>query len=181
MRRCSGRTPTSTSLRSSKPAGSTFIGGVPMNWATNDGRRPGVDLLRRADLLQLAAAHHRDPRAHRHRLDLVVGDVDERRVEPPVQVDQLGSGLAAQLGVEVRQRLVHAEDRRLAHDRPGQRDPLTLAAAELAGLAVEVLARGRAPRAADLGLARARSAFDAPRTFSGNSMFACTVLCGYSA
>ena len=99
----------------------------------------GVDLLRRADLLELATAHHRDTRSHGHRLDLIVGDVEDRRVEPAVQVDELGAGLAAQLGVEVRQRLVHAEHRRLAHDRPGQRNTLALAAAELAGLAIEVL------------------------------------------
>ena len=54
-----------------------------------------------------------------------------------MQVDQFGAGLAAQLGVEVGQRLVHAEHRRVAHDRPGQGDALALAAAELAGLAVE--------------------------------------------
>ena len=110
-----------------------------MNWATNTVSGLVVDLLRRADLLQLAAVHHRDAGAHRHRLDLVVGDVDDRCVEPAMQVDELGAGLAAQLGVEVRQRLVHAEHRRVAHDGPGQGDTLALAAAELAGLAVEVL------------------------------------------
>ena len=32
---CSGRTPTSRSPGSTRPAGRMFIGGVPMNWATN--------------------------------------------------------------------------------------------------------------------------------------------------
>src|SRR5207244_2418312 len=41
-------------------------------------RGPLVDLLGRADLLEPALVHHRDPVAHRHRLDLVVGDVDGR-------------------------------------------------------------------------------------------------------
>ncbi len=39
--------------------------------------------------------------------------------------------VSAELGVEVRERLVHEEHRRLAHDRPGQRDALALAAGEL--------------------------------------------------
>ena len=41
------------------------------------------------------------------------------------------------LASRLRQRLVHAEHRRVAHDRPGEGDALALAAAELAGLAVE--------------------------------------------
>ena len=78
-----------------------FIGGVPMNCGDEHRRRAGVHLLRRADLLEAAAVHHRDVRAHRHRLDLVVGDVDERRRQPAVQRDELGARLAAQLRVEV--------------------------------------------------------------------------------
>ena len=39
-----------------------------------------VELGRRADLLEHAVAHHGDPVAHRHRLDLVVRDVDRRRL-----------------------------------------------------------------------------------------------------
>ena len=40
----------------------------------------------------------------------------------------LGAGRDTQLGIEVRQRLVHQEDIRLAHDSARQRHPLTLAA-----------------------------------------------------
>ena len=42
-----------------------------------------VQLLRRRDLLQLALAHHRDALPERHRLDLVVGDVDRRDRRAP--------------------------------------------------------------------------------------------------
>ena len=38
-------------------------------------------------------------------------------------------------GIEVRERLVHQEDERLAHDGPGQGDTLALAARELGRLA----------------------------------------------
>ena len=60
-----------------------------------------------------------------------------------MQVDELGAGLAAQLGIEVRQGLVHAEHRRLADDRASQSDTLTLTAAELTGLAVEIVAEAQ--------------------------------------
>ena len=92
----------------------------------------------RADLLEQALAHDRDAAAHRHRLDLVVGDVDGRRLEALVEPGELGAGLDAQLGVEVRERLVHEEHGRLADDRPAERDALALAARQFLRLAVEV-------------------------------------------
>ncbi len=46
-------------------------------------------------------------------------------------------GLGSQLGVEVRQRLVHQEDLGPADDRSGQRHPLTLAARQRSRLAIE--------------------------------------------
>ena len=98
-----------------------------------------VEGLRGADLLEDALVHDRDPRAHRHRLDLVVGDVDDGRLEPLVEAGDLGAGLDAQLGVEVGERLVHQEDRGLADDGATERDALALAAGELLRLAVEEL------------------------------------------
>ena len=59
-----------------------FIGGVPMKLATKRFGGPLVDLERRADLLELAVLHHGDAVAHRHRLDLVVGDVDGGGLQP---------------------------------------------------------------------------------------------------
>ena len=115
-----------------------FIAGLPMKPATNRLIGVVVELLRRADLLEQALAHDRDPAAHRHRLDLVVGDVDDRRAEALVEAGDLGAGLDAQLGVEVGERLVHEEDGRLADDGPAERDALALAAGELLRLAVEV-------------------------------------------
>ena len=101
--------------------------------------RIGEQLLRRRALLQDATIEHRDPVAHRHRLHLVVGDVDRRHAEASLEGGDLGAGLHAQLGVEVRQRLVHQEHLRLAHDRPTHRHPLALPARQLGRLAIEVL------------------------------------------
>ena len=47
--------------------------------------RARVERLRRVDLLHPAVAHHGDALAERHRLDLVVRDVDGRRAEARVQ------------------------------------------------------------------------------------------------
>ena len=50
----------------------------------------------------------------------------------------LDTHLHAQLGIEIGQRLVEEEDRRLAHDGPAHGDALALAAGKLARLAVEI-------------------------------------------
>ena len=98
-----------------------------------------VEDLGRCHLLEPAVSHDRHPVAHRHGLDLVVRDVDRGGAELALQRRDLGAGLRPQLGVEVRQRLVHQEHRRVADDGPAHGDPLALAARELAGLAVEPL------------------------------------------
>ena len=63
-----------------------------------------------------------------------------------MQAAQLSAHRDAQLGVEVAQRLVHQERLRLAHDRAAHRDPLPLAAGQLAGLAVEHLLQAQDAR-----------------------------------
>jgi hypothetical protein len=73
----------------------------------------------------------------RHRLDLVVRDVQARRAERPVQLLDLEAHLHAQLRVEVGQRLVEQEHLGLAHDRPPHRDALALPSRELTRLALQ--------------------------------------------
>ena len=111
--------------------------------------RAVVELERRADLLDIAVAHDDDAVGHRHRLDLVVRDVDRRGAEALVQRADLGAHRHAELGVEVRERLVEEEDRRVAHDGAAHRDALALAAGELARqplqIALEVKDAGGAP------------------------------------
>ena len=80
-----------------------------MKSATNMRGRPVVDLLRRAELLDDAVVHDRDLVGHRHRLELVVGDVDRGRVDAVVQLAQLVAHQVAELGVERAERLVHQE------------------------------------------------------------------------
>jgi hypothetical protein len=75
----------------------------------------------------------------RHRLGLVVRDIDGRDAQPRLQLGDVGAHLHAQFGVEVRERLVHQEDARLTHDRAPHRHPLALPARELAGLTLEIL------------------------------------------
>ena len=96
-----------------------------------------VEVLRRIHLLDAPVAHHRHALAERHRLDLVVRHVDGRHSEPLVQPRELGAHAHAELGVEVRERLVHQERRRLAHDRPAHRHPLPLPSGERGGPPVE--------------------------------------------
>ena len=94
-------------------------------------RRRVVDLLRRRQLLDPAAVHHRDAVGHRERLLLVVGHVDERdpdRLLDPLQLDLEG---LAHLQVERSERLVEQEHLRAHHERAGERDALLLAAREL--------------------------------------------------
>ncbi len=90
--------------------------------------------------------HHRDTVAHRHRLDLVVGDVDRGHSELALQRGDLGSGLHAELRIEVRQGLVHQEHLRLAHDCTAHCHALSLPAGEVGGLAVEQVLEVEDPR-----------------------------------
>src|SRR6266540_1418699 len=82
MSRCSGRIP-ATSLRPDvDPAEARRrSGNGTLKAADESGDEPVdrvvVQLLRRADLLKETVAHDRDPGAHGHGLDLVVGDVHD--------------------------------------------------------------------------------------------------------
>ena len=136
-----------------------------------------VELHRRAHLLQHAGAHHRHPVAEGHRLGLVVGHVDGGGAEALLDPRDLGAHLHAQLRVEVRQRLVHQERRRVAHDRAAHRHALALAAGEVGGLAVEVLGRGRASSRPPRPSCRSptESTF---ASLSAKPMFSRTVMCG---
>ena len=59
-----------------------FMVGEPMKPATKLDDRPVVELVGRADLLDPPALHDDDPVGQRHRLDLVVRDVDDRGRDP---------------------------------------------------------------------------------------------------
>ena len=155
----------SASSSPSIAASTRFIAGEPMNAATKRFARLVVERLRLVDLDDLPVAHDRDALAERHRLGLVVRDVDRRDAELRVELRQRGAHADPQLRVEVRERLVHQERLRLAHDRAAHRDALALAAGELRRLAVEH-ARSRPSSSATSSTRRAISAFGPCRTLS---------------
>ena len=101
-------------------------------------RRALVEFQRRAVLLDTARIEHDDLVGHRHRLDLVMRDVDRGGPELLLQLGDFKPHLDAERGVEIRQRLVEQERLRLAHDRAPDRDALALPAGELARLPVKI-------------------------------------------
>ncbi len=98
-----------------------------------------VKVAGRIDLLEAALANDGDAIAHRHRLDLIVGDVDGRGPEALLEHADLGPHLHPQFGIEVGEGLVHQEGGGLADDGPPHRHALALATGEGLGLALEVL------------------------------------------
>ena len=77
--------------------------------------------------------HDDDAIGKRQRFVLIVRHVDGRAVELAVDAADLGTRLDAQLGVEIGQRLVHQDQRRLDDNRPRDRDALLLATGKLTG------------------------------------------------
>ena len=136
-----------------------------------------VDLGGRADLLQLAILQDGDLGRKRHRLDLIVRDIDDRRSGLLVQPLDLDAHVDAQLGVEIGQRLVEQE-----HAAAGARvrGPWRRAGA------------GRPKAGSDAGSRRcsicsvlataatafSRSGFGTPRISMPNAMFSPTVMFG---
>ena len=108
-----------------------------------------------------------------------MGDEDRREAEPLLQVAQFAPHLHAQLGVEVRQRLVEKQDLRLDRDGARERDALLLAAGELRRAAVRKIGEAdqferRRDPALDLGARQLRSS-------RPKATLRATVMCGHSA
>ena len=66
-----------------------------------------------------------------------MGDIDEGCLKSLVQLGDFGTHLRAQLGIEIGQRLVKQEYRRISHHRAAERDTLTLTARKRLRLAVQ--------------------------------------------
>ena len=96
---------------------------------------------RRADLLDQPRPQHHDAVGQRHRLDLVMRDIDHGNAERAVELGDLDAHLCAQFGIEIGKRLVEQKQLRMAHDGPADRDALALAAGKLARLALKQQAR----------------------------------------
>src|SRR5205807_10117947 len=91
-------------------------------------RRILVEVFRSPNLLENAEPHDRDPIPHGHRLDLVVRDVDRRRLERLLELQDLRTSLHTELRVEIREGFIHEEGGRLPDNGAAKRDTLTLAA-----------------------------------------------------
>src|SRR5882724_7471738 len=99
--------------------------------------RLAVDFMGSANLDDLALIEDADLVAHRHGLDLIVGDEQERAAELQLQFLQFRPECFAQLRIEIGKRLVHQEGPGIADDRPADRYALHLAARKPVGLALE--------------------------------------------
>ena len=99
----------------------------------------GENLRRRIVLLQQAAVHHSHPVRHGHGLELVVCHIDDRRLQVLVEPLDFRPHLHAQLCVEIGERLVHQEYRRISNQGAPQGHALLLPARKLAWLALEQL------------------------------------------
>ena len=88
-------------------------------------------------LLQDSGIENGDAVTHGHRLGLVVGDIYGGGTKAALQVRDLRAGGNAQLGIQVGQRLVHAEYGRFADDGAAHGHALALAAGEVCRLAVQ--------------------------------------------
>jgi hypothetical protein len=94
-----------------------------------------VHAVRMVDLRGAAAFHHHHAVADRHGLALVVRDHHRGGADLALDLAQLELHLLAQLGVQVGERLVEQQHRRLDHQRAGERHALPLAAREFARVA----------------------------------------------
>ena len=70
-----------------------------------------------------------------------MGDVDDGDPQLLVQRPDLAPDLDPELGVEVRERFVHQNQRAFGNEHPGQSNPLLLPPGKLRGLAVKELAQ----------------------------------------
>ena len=87
----------------------------------------------------MAFAHHHDPVAEGHRLDLIVGDVDHCDFQILMQPRDLATHRHAHLRVEVGEGLVEQESLGLPDDRAPQCHALSLTAGKIARLAIEIV------------------------------------------
>ena len=142
-----------------------------------------IDVLRRADLRDVPVVDHRDPVGERERFRLVMRDIDRGDADLALQPLELAAHLVAQLGIEIRERLVEQQQPRLVHDRARERDPLLLAAGQprcralLEAIEIDDRERALARRPRS----RPWSSAAASTTVNGNATFSATVMCGQIA
>ena len=103
----------------------------PTNSATKFDVGDGVDLGRRAELLEPAGPHDPDAVGDRQRFFLVVGHEERRDPDLELNPADLVAQLGAHLGVERGEWLVEQQQAGLDAQRPGEGHPLLLTTREL--------------------------------------------------
>ena len=101
-------------------------------------RGRGVQIPRRADLLDATLIHHHHAVGHAHRLFLIVRDQQRRHPKRELQAPQFGAQFHANFGVERRQRLVQQQHSRVRRERSSQCHTLALTAAERRDVALVI-------------------------------------------
>src|SRR6185312_11677721 len=91
-----------------------------------------IDFRWRPNLSHPAMVDDRDAITHAHRLDLIVRHIDRGDPDPLLELLDVLARRGAQFGVQIGKRLVEQEHSGFAHEGPGERDALALAAGELA-------------------------------------------------
>ncbi len=95
-----------------------------------------IEILRGANLHDVALVHHQHGVRDRKGLALIVGDVQRRNVELLLQLADLVAHAATQVGIKITQRLIEQQYFRFEDQRPGQRHALLLAAGDLIHIAI---------------------------------------------
>ena len=142
------------------------------------GGAPG-DLGRRALLHDPAVLEHEQPVGEHERLERVVGDEQARPGEVGEVPLELGLHVEAGARVEGRERLVEQQQRRVARQRPGQRDPLRLPPGQVGGPAARQIGQPE-PGQPVGGDGRAAGARPSPRARGENATLSSTLRCGKS-
>jgi hypothetical protein len=121
--------------------------------------------------------HDRDLVGEHHRFFLIVRHVHGGDRQALLELPEVDPRLFAQLGVQVRQGLVHQEHARLEHQRAGDGHPLPLAARQGGGRPL-----GEVRHLHELeGVQHALTHLRRCRTWSGYATLAKTVMCGQIA
>ena len=120
----------STSPRDGRPRVTTASKRLPSPTASRSHVKSGrlIRLSQRATRNGPALVQDQQVRRKPDDVVEIMGDEDQRNVERSTQLIDLVLKVPADGSVDSRERLVQEQDRRLARQRTGQRDPLTLAA-----------------------------------------------------
>ena len=100
------RTDQKTTILRKDSTGNKFNPGVSEKARHKEVDRIIIDLQRRTDLLNPSVLHHYNLCPHGHRLDLIVSDIDDRRLKAVVKFRELGPHLDPEFRIQVGKGLI---------------------------------------------------------------------------